>query len=419
MTVPVVNVILNLSSGPSTAQTMILDTGLLDTNVLGDAVAIIVDVSDVVDSLAIQRGRNPNSDVFQAGTCTLRIVDQLGDFNPLNSLGPYFGNLDVMRKVQVTATYTDTVTLLSTTYDIYSGFIYSYATTTPKNVGEVVYTTITAIDGMSILNTAQISTVAGSGVQLSGARINAILDDIAWPNSMRDIDAGLQTLSADSGTARTALSACQLATASEFGSFYAAANGSFTFQDRDVTISSIGSTPVVFNDNGTDIPYFNALWTLNAQLVFNEANISIVGGAVQTASDAASIANYFLQSYNAQNLLMTTNADALNYAQALVASRANTTVRCDYLVLDLYYPNYNDGIIAAMELDFFDNVTITTTQPGASTLTKTLQVFGVAYDIGPQKFKVTFTTLEPMLDGFLLNDAIYGTLDTTTNVLSY
>jgi len=114
---------------------------------------------------------------------------------------------------------------------------------------------------------------------------------------------------------------------------------------------------------------------------------------------------------------MQTDPDALNYAQAYVASRAETSVRCDAITLDLYTANYNDGIIAGLNLDFFDPVTITTTQPGSSTLTKTLQVFGVAMSITPNKWQVTFTTLEPIIDAFLLDNALYGILD--TNVLSY
>ena len=141
------------------------------------------------------------------------------------------------------------------------------------------------------------------------------------------------------------------------------------------------------------------------------------GGSVQTASDAASIAKYFLHSYNQQGLLMLTDPDALDYAQAYVASRQETTVRCDALTLDLYTDNYNLGIIAALDLDFFDPITITTNQPGASTLTKTLQIFGVAMSITPNKWRVTFTTLEPIIDSFILDDAIYGLLD--TGVLSY
>jgi hypothetical protein len=114
---------------------------------------------------------------------------------------------------------------------------------------------------------------------------------------------------------------------------------------------------------------------------------------------------------------METDAVALDYARAYVASRAETTTRCDAITLDLYTDNYNAGITAALDLDFFDPVTITTTQPGSSALTKTLQVFGVAHSITPNSWKTQFTTLEPIIDGFILDSTLYGILD--TSVLAY
>jgi hypothetical protein len=412
MTLPTVNAIINFSTGPSFAQAMILDEGILGTNILTDSAAVIVDVSNVVDSIQTKRGRNAQADRFQTGTLTLRIVDQNGDFNPQNPNSPYFGLLDPMRKVAISATYS------GVTYPIFSGFITSYNTTTPQNALDVVYTTITAVDAFRLAQNAQISTVASATAgDLSGTRINQILDQIGWPSSMRDVDAGLTTLQADPGTARTSLAAMETVTISEYGALYVDATGSFVFQDRNVTTASIGSTPTVFNDNGQDIGYFDAVWRLDDTLIYNEASITRTGGTAQIATDAASIAKYFAHSYNQQNLLMQTDAVALDYAQAYVASRKETSIRCDAITLDLYTDNYNAGIIAALDLDFFDPITITTNQPGSSTLTKTLQVFGVAMAITPNSWKATFTTLEPIIDGFILDSAIYGVLD--TGVLAY
>ena len=412
MTLPIINAVINFSTGPSFAQAMILDQGILGTNILADAASVIVDVSDVVDSIQTKRGRNPQADQFQTGTLTMRIVDQNGDFNPQNPSSPYYNLLTPMRKVQITATYG------ATTYPIFAGFITTYTTSTPKNALDVVYTTMTAVDAFRLAQNAQISTVAGTTAgQLSGARINALLDAIDWPASMRDVDAGLTTMQADPGTARTSLAAMQTVETSEYGALYVDAAGSFVFQDRSVTAGSTGATPTVFNDNGTDISYFDAVWRLDDTLVYNSASITRTGGTAQTAINQPSIDKYFIHSYNQQNLLMETDAVALDYAQAYVASRAETSIRCDAIQLDLYTDNYNLGIIAALELDYFDSVTITTNQPGGSTLTKTLQVFGVAMSITPNSWKTTLTTLEPIIDGFILDSAIYGLLD--SGVLSY
>ena len=391
---------------------MILGTGILDTNILGDSASIIVDVSNQINYIQTSRGRNALADQFQTGQLTLRIVDQNGDFNPSNPSGPYYELLTPMKKVQISATYG------ATTYSIFSGFITSYVNTQPKDATEVAYTTIQAVDAFRLAQNAQVSTVSGTSAgQLSGARINNILDSISWPATMRDIDAGLTTMQADPGTARTSLSALETVATSEYGSLYVNTDGEFVFQDRSVTAGSIGGTVTTFNDDGTGIPYANANWKLDDDLIFNSAQISRAGGSPQTAINQASIDKYFIHSYNLQDLLMQTDAVALDYARAYVASRAETQVRCYGIELDLYTANYNAGIIAALELDFFDPVRIVTTQPGGSTLDNTLQIFGVATNITPNSFRVFFTTLEPVIDALILNNNIYGTLD--YNVLSY
>jgi len=286
MAVPTLNAFINFGTGPSFAQAMILDQGILGTNVLADNAALIVDVSDRIDGLTTRRGRNAEADQFQTGTCSLRIVDQNGDFNSMNPSGPYYGLLDPMRKLQITATHN------GVTYPIFSGFITGYQTITPQESNDnVSYCVISAVDAFRLAQNAQISTVSGTSAgQLSGARINAILDQISWPSSMRDIDAGQTTMQADPGTARTALAACQTVATSEYGSFYVDASGSFVFQDRALTSSSVAGTPTIFTDDGSaGLLYFDAPWVLNDVLGYHQANISRSGGKTQQASDCQAI----------------------------------------------------------------------------------------------------------------------------------
>jgi hypothetical protein len=179
MTVPIVNAVINFSTGPSTAQAMQLDIGILGTNVLADSVAVIVDVSNRINRIETNRGRTALSDLFQTGTMTLRIVDQNGEFNPQNPASPYFTFLTPMKKVQITATFN------GITYPVFSGFITSYVTTYPDNSSfdDVAITTIQAVDAFRLAQLAQISTVTGASAgDLSGTRINEILDEIDWPH---------------------------------------------------------------------------------------------------------------------------------------------------------------------------------------------------------------------------------------------
>ena len=127
MTLPVINAVINFSTGPSFAQAMTLDSGILGTNILADATSVIVDVSSQVNRIETNRGRTALSDQFQTGSLTLRITDQNGDFNPQNPASPYYTLLTPMKKVQITATYN------SVTYPIFAGFITSYVTTYPDD----------------------------------------------------------------------------------------------------------------------------------------------------------------------------------------------------------------------------------------------------------------------------------------------
>ena len=414
MSRPVINVIIDFSTGASFGYPFIIGTSTIGgADVFSDSPSsLVVDVSNLLDSVQTNRGRNVSSEQFQTGTASIRILDQNGDFNPQNPASPYFNFLNPMRKMTITATY------LGVTYPIFAGYITGYNTTTPKFDGDIVYTTVTAVDGFRLFQNAQFFGVVGAVAgETTGTRINKILDTIGWPSALRDIDTGLTTVQADPATQRTALSALQTVATTEYGAIYMDHTGRVAFQDRELTVSSVAGTPVVFNDDGSAIGYFDVKWVFDDTQVYNLATVTRNGGAVQTASDAASITKFFTHSYNQTGLLMETDAEALDYAKAFVASRKDTVIRVNELTLDLQQDNYTAGTIAALTIDFFTPVSVTTTQPNSTTLSKTEQVFNVSHSITPNSWKVRLGTAEPIIDGFILDSTLYGILD--TSVLSY
>jgi hypothetical protein len=328
MTRPVINVIIDFSTGASFGYPFVIGTSELGGgDVLSDsATSLVVDVSNLLDSVNTNRGRNISSEQFQTGTASIRLLDQNGDFNPQNPASPYYTYLNPMRKMTITATYS------GVTYPIFAGYITGYNTSTPKFNGDIVYTTITAVDGFRLFQNAQFFGVTGAVAgETTGVRIGKILDTIGWPTTLRDIDTGLTTVQADPATQRTALAALQTVATTEYGAIYMDHSGRLTFQDRNVTVASVAGTPVVFKDDGTAIGYFDVKWVFDDTQVYNLATVTRTGGTVQTASDAASIAKFFTHSYNQSGLLMETDAVALDYAQAFIASRKETTTRVDEL----------------------------------------------------------------------------------------
>jgi len=416
MTLPAIAVILNFSSGPSFGQAMIIGSGVLGVNILADSVTVTADVSDTVQAVNIQRGRNALSDVFQTGTCSVVIADQEGAFNPENTASPYFGLIQPLRKITITGTDPSTGDI----YAMFAGYTTGFNYQQSRDVGIVSTTTITAVDGFRLANLATLTTVAGSAAgDLSGTRIGQILDAIDWPASMRDIDAGSTTVQANPVASATALAKLQQCTDSEYGALYIDASGNMVFQDRSFTESSIAGTPTIFADDNSGIPYSQVKFLFNDDLVYNSGSVTRIGGTAQTAENAESIALYFKHSYNRTNLIMETDAVALNYVRAYIASRQATSVRTDQLSLNLNTTS-TAGVTAALELDYFDPITVKSTQPaasGTSTLDKTLQIFGVSHNVTPNNWVTTFTTLEPIIDAFIIGSSQYGILG--TSVLSY
>jgi hypothetical protein len=125
-----------------------------------------------------------------------------------------------------------------------------------------------------------------------------------------------------------------------------------------------------------------------------------IGGTAQVYQNAASAAKYFQHQYSAQDLVIDTDANALNIAATYVATRAETTIRIDAMTVDLLDPAVpTDTIIG---LDYFTNVRISNIQPDSSVIVKTLQVQGLKWEISPNAMQVTVTTLEPIVDGFII-----------------
>lgn len=403
-----IGVTINFSDGPTYGYPFTIGSsfyGILGVNELagGSTSSLIQDFSDQTTQIAIRRGRDLFTDTYNAGQATVKILDPNGDFNPQNTASPLYGYVKPLRKIQITATYS------GITYYLFSGYTSEYRYTYPTGQ-EIGYVTVASFDAFKIFNLAQIGTVADSGSgQDTGTRINRILTQIEWPNSMRTIATGDTICQADPGSARTALQALRVAEFSELGAFYVDVAGNVVFKSRSETIESLDDTPTVFNQTG-GIPYANLKFSFDDKLIINSANITRIGGTTQTYTNTASVDTYFLHSVASNNLLMQTDAIAMDLATAYVNSRKDTTIRIDSMTLDLCTPNYSAGVTAGLSLDYFDNVTISNIQPNGDTITKTLQVQGVSHDITPNTWFSTFTTMEPITDGFLIGNSEYGIL---------
>lgn len=414
MTLPAtIKVAFDFSSGPVFGLPLTLgdpENGILGVNVLAASASLVVDLTAQTTNIKIARGRDLIQDQFNAGTCTVRVLDENGEFNPQNPASPFFGLLQPLRKIRISAEYNGVL------HYLFSGYTSEYRYTFPKNE-EIGYVDIISSDAFNLFNKSAVTTVSGASAgDASGTRINQILDEIGFPSGQRNIDTGDSTVQADPGTLRSVLQALKDVEFSEFGGLYISAGGDVIFRERTDALETIAQTPTVF-DQGAGINYSSLRLSFDDKLVFNVANFKRTGGSMVQVIDQASIDTYFPHTITKENLLLETDDEVGSLARAYIASRAKTDIRIDAITLDLLTPSYDAGVTAALTLDFFSPVQITNTQPGGSTLTKTLQVFGVTHDITPNSWFTTFTTSEPLIDGFILGSPVAGILG--TSILAY
>ena len=359
----------------------------------------VVDLSSITRSIKIQRGRNIMRDTYETGTCTVRVIDETGAFNPQNLLSPYAGYLTPLRKIRVAATTP------TTQHFLFSGYVDSYKYSFPTGQ-ELGYVDIVCSDAFRLFQMANIASVTGATAgQTTGTRITKILDQVSFPTSMRITDTGSTTVQADPATARTSLQALKAAEFAEQGAFFIRTDGTAEFKDRNDVVGSLAATPIEFNQT-TGIPYSDLRYAFDDKLIINQCSMTRIGGSAQVVANVDSSAKYFPHGTTLTEMIPETDAQVLDIARIYVATRANTDIRIDAMTVDLLDTAVpTDTMIG---LDYFDNVKITNVQENGSTIVKTLQVQGLAWDITPNSMKCTVTTLEPIVEGFILDSPTYG-----------
>ena len=420
MTAPVLGVSVDFANGPAFGIPLILDdpSTPLGTGILADGPADIVDVSNIAIQVATRRGRNRILGKFEAGTATVVLIDQNGDWNPENTSSPYYGKLLPLRKIRIWADYDDGFG--TDRYYLFSGYITSYDNTFRTGADEIQTVTLQCVDAFRLFNNVTISTVSGTPAgQLSGARIDALLDSAAFPTSMRNVDAGDSTLQADPGSQRDLLSALATVSESEFGAFFMDNEGNATFLSRTTLSQEADQTPTVFSDTGVGLPYVNVDFAYDDTQIFNDVTVTRAGGTAQNVQSTSSIETFFIHSGNRTGILVETDQEALDQATMILNAKKDAVFRIDSITLNLKDTTDAALITAGLDLDIFNLINVTKTTPGSSSVTLELFVQGVQHDISNRVWTTRLLTAEPIIQAFILDSTTQGVLDGTQGVLSY
>ncbi|HSZ38461.1 MAG TPA: hypothetical protein VK817_00740 [Trebonia sp.] len=302
--------------------------GLLDTATLGGGITWSA-VSPKVISFSVTR---PSTRLagplwnYQAGTASILLDNSDGSFDPDNLAGPYVtgGATELLPMVPVRIR----AVFAGVTYALYSGYADGWMPAQVTYAGGYAELTLPATDAFKVLagiTLPALGSPEGVGAT-SGARIRDILTRAGWWTSAEytAVGPGSSTLQGTS-LGDTALNLMQIATDSEIGQLYVNGAGAVTFRGRQQILSEARSNTVqaVFGDlpgtvhaAGTELACAAIGRASDDTTIANDIQATHVGGNLQEAQDAASIAKYlFPRSYARSDLILQGDPDALAWAQ--------------------------------------------------------------------------------------------------------
>jgi hypothetical protein len=408
MTVPTYQVLVGFQTTTGFGQPFQLNDavyGKLNTGTLGGIA--YADLTSIVLSVNIRRGRNRQLDQFNAGTAQVVFNNNSRILDPLNTSSIYYPFVLPRSPIIIYANGTP----------IYTGFVEDWNLDYQNaNQGRMV---ARCVDAFGTLANQQLNAFTPSA-ETSGVRVSTVLDrpEINYQGA-RSIGTGTSTLGAYAVSQDTnVLNYLQQVNTSEQGYLFTASDGTLTFKGRSSVLNPVSGAS--FTTDGTGISYMSLVSQYGSELLYNYIVTQSPAGSAQTNSDSTSIALYQSQNYNILNLLNSTTTEVNGLGAYLLGKYRNpvlrfTGVSCELAALT----SAQWSIIFAIDL-----TSIITVQKDFSTGTpasesQTLIVSGIEHRIVPGSHNINFTM--ESTDGnqyFVLNDAIFGTLS-TSNLLSF
>jgi hypothetical protein len=407
MTVPTYQVLVGFQTTTGFGQPFQLNDavyGLLNTGTLGGLA--YADLTSLVLSVNIKRGRNRQLDQFNAGTAQVVFNNNSRILDPLNTASIYYPFVLPRSPIIIYANGTP----------IYTGFVEDWDLDYQNaNQGRMF---ARCVDTFGTLANQQLNAFTPSA-QTSGLRVDAVLDrpEIAYQGA-RSIGTGSSTLGAYAVSQDTnVLNYLQQVNTSEQGYLYTSADGTLTFKGRSSVLNPVANAS--FTTNGTGIPYMTLVNQYGSELLYNYIVTQSPAGAAQTSSDANSISLYQAQNYNLLNLLNSTTAEVAGLGSYLLGKYKDPVVRFTGVSCELA------ALTAAQWATIFaiDLTSIVTVQKDYNTGTpltesQTLITSGIEHRIVPGSHIVSYTFESTDGNQYLtLDDAIFGTLD--NNLLSF
>jgi hypothetical protein len=400
MAMPVEKIEIGLVNSPAGALRFTLDDGIkgvLDNTEYplgGDSV--FVDVTSRVRRFSLSRGRSSLFSSFPAGQLNVEFNNHDRAFDPLYASSPFAG--DIVPRREIRATTGSAV--------IYTGWIddwnYSYMPDGDSVAEAIGYDATSILSGQTL--------AAGTPVtELSGARVNDVLDQIAWSSTLRNIDTGQATLGTAVIQADTnAMSYLQQIASSEVGLVFVGKDGAVNFIDRAQGPTS--ASLVTFG--GTGIPFQSLEVLYGSDNLYNSVILGRTGGGTATATDLDSVADYGLRTLTQSDLLLSTDLALADTALALVQRYSQPEYLFNSLEVALHkLSSAQQAQILGMEIGSIGEVIFTPNGIG-DPIERYVQVISINHTVSPDSHYVEFGFQSVESAYLVLNDAEFGKLDT-------
>lgn len=256
--------------------------------------------------------------------------------------------------------------------------------------------------------------------QQSGARVQAILDNGGWPQSLRQVDTGKITISGDQEVTGSLISQIQDVASAELGVVFISKDGDVVFRERysELTLAASATSNATFTELASgDCPYQDLTFSYSDDVLKNQVVVSRVNGTTQaTMQDDASIALYGVRTEQLSDLLVTADSEARQIGELYLTIYGNPEYFPEQMTL---VPESKPATLYPQVLgrELRDRVTVTFTSPGG--ISRTVQCFvdGVEHVVTPGRWETKFmlTNATYYDNFFILDSATSGLLD--TNVL--
>jgi hypothetical protein len=333
---------------------------------------VLIDITRYARSIQTQRGRSAELEKFVTGTAAVVLDNRDRLFDPLITGAPLSGNIVPRKQVRI----------LYKGDPVFTGNVddWDYDYTRDKDATAVMK----AIDGFQYIASRNVPAQTMT-LELTGDRVNHVLDGIGWPTDQRSIDAGSASVAADVvGTGVNALAYLQKVELSEYGLLFIRKDGILRFEE-----DSVGSlSGAIVGDGG--IPFEDIKVQYGTEELTNRYDITYYSGSVTatvTVDDATSQTAYGVFERGIDTLLSGSTA-AVALGTDLVARYGTPTYRVDEVSVNVL------GIDTAsrskvMSLELSDRLALRFRPLGVGeTIDRTVSVDGISHSVTPSSHRM-------------------------------